>query len=247
LALNDFKVMSFDCYGTLIDWERGILEALAPMRQSAGHSNSDQEILQAYAAAESDEEERSPGVGYRQILKAVHATLAGQWEHPADEKAGERFASSVSRWPAFPDSSDALDYLTKHYKLVILSNVDGSSFEGSARHLGMKFDAVYTAEDIGSYKPNPANFRYLIDHVRSDFGIEREGILHVAQSLFHDHVPAKEAGMTTVWIDRRADQEGWGATRPPANLPKFDYRFHSMADLAKAHAREIDASSNVTR
>ena len=137
-------------------------------------------------------------------------------------------------WPAFPDSAAALAYLKQHYKLVILSNVDRTSFAGSNRRLGVAFDAIYTAQDIGSYKPDPANFRYMLDHLAA-LGNGPGDILHTAQSLFHDHGPARRLGLASAWIDRRQDQQGWGATPPPPEGAGYDFRFPSMAALVQAH------------
>jgi FMN phosphatase YigB (HAD superfamily) len=100
------------------------------------------------------------------------------------------------------------------------------------------FDAICTAQDIGSYKPDPRNFAYLINKV-AELGVLKRNILHTAQSLFHDHVPAQAAGLSSAWIDRRHQAEGWGATVPPAGTPKYDFRFASMAEMVKAHQAEV--------
>ena len=141
-------------------------------------------------------------------------------------------AGSVPDWPAFPDSAAALAALQQRFRLIILSNIDRASFAASARRLGVEFDLVITAEDVGSYKPQPANFEALLDAVPR-IGVERTELLHVAQSLYHDHVPAKAAGLPTVWIDRRHDRTGIGAT-PPAAPVTPDWRFTSMAAFAEA-------------
>ena len=138
-------------------------------------------------------------------------------------------------WPEFADSPAALQYLKRHYRLVILSNVDRHSFRASNARLRVEFDAVYTAQDVGSYKPDPRNFDYLVRHLDEDFGLAKGDILHTAQSLFHDHVPARRIGLATAWIDRRHASSGWGATSPPPGTPKYDFRFESLAALAEAH------------
>ena len=137
-----------------------------------------------------------------------------------------------------------LRYLQQHYQLVILSNVDHQGFEGSATLLGVPFSAVYTAQDIGSYKPDPANFRYLLDRL-AELGHDKSAVLHVAQSLFHDHAPAQNAGLATAWIDRR-DQRGmasgrqaWRATMPPPASVHYDFHFPDLAALAQAHQKEL--------
>ena len=134
----------------------------------------------------------------------------------------------------FPDTPAALQYLARHFKLVILSNVDRDSFAGSNLKLGVTFDAICTAQDIGSYKPDPRNFHYLIDAV-AKLGIARGQILHTAQSLYHDHAPAKAQGLATAWIDRRDRKEGGGATLSPADRPDYDFRFVSLKEMADAH------------
>ena len=141
-------------------------------------------------------------------------------------------------WPAFPDTADALRYLKTRYRLVILSNVSRDGFAASNRKLGVEFDAVYTAQDIGSYKPAPANFEYLLEHLRRDLGLDKQDILHTAQSLFHDHVPAKSFGLATAWIDRQRLSEtgNWGATAKLDELPTTDFLFHSMGEMAAAVA-----------
>jgi 2-haloacid dehalogenase len=171
---------------------------------------------------------------YSELLAEVHRRLAREWNVTDDEKDAIAFGKSVPDWPAFPDTVASLQYLQKHYKLVILSNVDRDSFAGSNRRLGVTFDLICTAQDIGSYKPDPRNFAYLIEKVAA-LGVPKGQILHTAQSLFHDHVPAQAAGLRSAWIDRRHQMEGWGATVPPKGTPKFDFRFDSLAALVEAH------------
>ena len=146
----------------------------------------------------------------------------------------DEFGASVRTWPAFPDSGDALAYLKRHYRLAILSNVDRASFTQSNAKLGVTFDHIFTAEDIGSYKPDLRNFEYALARLR-EAGVEKRAVLHVAQSLFHDHVPAKLLGLASVWIDRRAGRPGAGATPPAAATP--DWRFESLAEFAAADRR----------
>ena len=234
MRLTDFEALSFDCYGTLIDWETGLLTALAPLRERTGGTVSEQAALTAFGELESEAEAADPRALYPDILAAVHARLAARWGVAASDDEHRRFGASVPDWPAFPDSAQALAELSKHHKLIILSNIDKASFAGSNRRLGVEFDAVYTAEEIGSYKPSPANFEFLIARARADLGIHESRLLHTAQSLFHDHVPAKRIGLATAWIDRRADAEGWGATPRPADAPTPDFHFQSLAEMAAA-------------
>jgi 2-haloacid dehalogenase len=235
MNLTDFKVLTFDCYGTLIDWETGIWHALAPLVAKAGGGRIRDAALEDFARHEVAQEEATPSLPYAQLLSAVYQRLGQEWGVAVTRAEADRFGASVPEWPEFPDSAPALQYLKRHYKLVILSNVDRASFRGSNARLRVDFDAVYTAQDIGSYKPDPRNFEYLLRRLREDFGLDKPDILHTAQSLFHDHVPAKRLGLATAWIDRRHASGGWGATAAPPGTPQYDFRFESLAALAEAH------------
>ena len=235
-----FRALTFDCYGTLIDWESGLLAALRPWAKTRGLALADEALLADFAAAESGIQDTRPKTLYpdvlRQSLRAI-AARHGVEASPAEEDA---VGNSVRDWPAFPDSAAALAYLKRHYKLVIVSNVDRESFRHSNRRLGVEFDSIVTAQDVGSYKPNPAHFHEAFKRLSAQ-GVAKEQILHVAQSLFHDHVPAKTLGMTTVWINRRAGKPGWGATRPPPIAVTPDAEFPSLAAMAEAHRKEAGA------
>ena len=232
MQLSEFSTLSFDCYGTLIDWETGIHTALQPLLSKTEIGRD--EALEVFAAHESRQQAQTPGMLYSDVLHAVYGQLAAYWGVPMDAAEQARFGQSVAEWPAFADTPPALQYLARHFKLVILSNVDHHSFSGSLPRLGVTFEAVYTAQDIGSYKPDQANFNYMLAHLARR-GIEKRDILHTAQSLFHDHVPANQAGLATAWINRRHGAEGWGATMPPPVQARLDFQFNSMADLAQAH------------
>lgn len=234
MKLTDFKALTFDCYGTLIDWESGMVEALKPLTAKVGSKLTRDTILEAHARHESSQQLQTPAKLYSDLLATVYRRLAEEWGVSADWDECLAYGQSVKDWPAFHDSAGALQYLKKHYKLVILSNVDNRSFAASNRKLQVAFDAVYTAEDIGSYKPSPRNFDYMLDKLAS-LGIAKGEILHTAESMFHDHGPANRHGLASCWIYRRFDQEGFGATMNPGEMPKYDLRFNSMADLAKAH------------
>jgi 2-haloacid dehalogenase len=233
MMLSGFKVLTFDCYGTLIDWESGILTALRPLVRRAGVTFDDDAILAQFAAHESRQEAAVPDMRYADVLNVVHGHLAADWGVADDAAESARFGASVGDWPAFPDTVEALRVLARRYRLVILSNVDHSGFLGSSVRLGVTFDAVYTAEDIGSYKPDPRNFSYLMERLAAD-GFQKPEVLHVAQSLFHDHAPANAIGLASAWIDRRHGAAGWGATAPPPDGVHYDFRFESLAELADA-------------
>jgi 2-haloalkanoic acid dehalogenase type II len=240
MKLRYFRVLTFDCYGTLIDWESGIFTALQPLLQRCSPAPSRNAALEAFARHESAQEREAPAMIYSELLARVHARLAREWGGAADASADARFGGSVPEWPAFPDSARALAYLKQHYQLVILSNVDRASFAGSNKRLGVTFDAIYTAQDVGSYKPDPRNFEFMLAHL-GERGIAAENILHTAQSLFHDHAPAKKFGLATCWIDRRHAAAGWGATMPPPDGAAYDFRFPSLEAMAAAHRGEMGA------
>jgi 2-haloacid dehalogenase len=238
MRLTDFKVLTFDCYGTLIDWERGMLAALKPLAGKLSRKLTDDEILAAHARHESSQQETTPAMPYSKLLAVVRKRLAEEWGVASTWDEALAYGASIPDWPAFPDSAEALGYLKRHYKLVILSNVDNASFAASNRKLGVVFDAIFTAEDIGSYKPSPRNFEYMLAKL-AGYGIPRSQILHTAESLFHDHKPANDFGLASCWIHRRHERGGFGATRNPGEMPRTDFRFTSMAALAEAHRAEV--------
>jgi 2-haloacid dehalogenase len=240
MTLNAFKALTFDCYGTLIDWESGIVEALQPLIGQIKRSITRNEILEAHARHESSQQLYTPTKRYSEILATVYKRLAEEWGICASHEACVTYGLSIQHWPAFTDSAGALQYLKKHYKLVILSNVDNASFVHSNRKLHVEFDAIYTAEDIGSYKPSTRNFEYMLDKLGT-LGITKTRVLHTAESMFHDHKPANELGIKSCWIYRRHADIGFGATMHPGEAPRFDFKFNSMADLMKAHQEELRA------
>ncbi|KAL1954343.1 hypothetical protein VTO42DRAFT_1370 [Malbranchea cinnamomea] len=272
-ALSSFRLLSFDIYGTLIDWETGIQEALKPLAARLDASNPLKSDLLALGSAFNKHERatqtQNPKLTYDLVLKESYKALARELAALPDATAensdvdalldleGTAFAESIARWPAFPDTVAAMRRLKQRgFKLVPLSNVDHASFRKSVYgpmrglHEGMDpnkpfFDAVYTAQDIGSYKPDLRNFEYLLEHVKADFGVEKEEILHVAQSLFHDHEPAKKIGLQSVWIARGEGgvsgmggdvEEYTGGENPKV---AFGWKFNNLAELADAIDKEV--------
>jgi len=240
MRLGDFSVLTFDCYGTLIDWETGICAAVQPWLERAGASVTREQILAAFAKAEAPQQAATPDLRYPELLARVHLRMAEQLGVAPDAEAAAAFGRSIADWPAFRDSPEALAYLERHYRLVILSNVDRASFARSQEKLAIAFDAVYTAEDVGSYKPDPRNFEYLLARL-GEQGIARSQILHTAESLYHDHMPAKRFGLATCWIHRRAGRSGHGATRAPEAEVTPDFRFATLGEMAEAHRSETGA------
>lgn len=240
MKLTDFKALTFDCYGTLIDWESGMIEGLKPLTGRAGRRLSRDEILEAHVRHESSQQKWTPEKRYSDLLATVYKRLAEEWGVVVTREECVAYGESVKDWPAFADSAEALQYLKRHYKLVILSNVDNKSFSFSNRKLGVDFDAIYTAEDIGSYKPSARNFDYMFEKLRT-IGVEESQVLHTAESMFHDHAPANRVGLASCWIYRRHADQGFGATMHPGDMPHVDFRFDSLADLVKAHRQELGA------
>mgnify|MGYP002037429079 FL=1 len=242
MNLSDFKVLTFDCYGTLIDWESGMVAGLKPLTDRIaardGRPLDRNAILEAHARQESFHQRQTPAKTYSDLLACVYRRLAEEWGLSVSWDEALGYGRSVENWPAFADSAESLAYLKAHFKLVILSNVDNASFAHSNKKLGVQFDAVYTAEDIGSYKPSPHNFEYMLENL-ARLGIAKEEILHTAESMFHDHGPANEFGLANCWIYRRHNQEGFGATMNPGDMPSYDVVFNSMTELVAAHKAEV--------
>ncbi len=233
LDLRAIEALTFDCYGTLIDWESGLLPILERWAKRHGLAPLADELLQAFAEAETRLESEHASMLYPDILRQVLAAMSDRFGVARDEAAEEELAQSVGDWPAFPDSAEALRTLKKHYQLAVLSNVDRTSFARSNQRLGVKFDLVVTAQDVGSYKPNPENFRALLAGL-SDREITKDRLLHVAQSLYHDHIPAKKFALSTVWINRRLGKPGHGATLAPNAPITADAEYPSMQAFAAA-------------
>jgi putative hydrolase of the HAD superfamily len=230
-----FKALSFDCYGTLIDWETGISVALEEWADGAGVNVSTPSMLGLVSEIETAvQAERSPAPLYPEVLAEVLRRIGGRLGVRVTAVAAERFAGTVGEWPAFADSPPALSRLSKRFRLIIVSNVDRSSFAASNQRLGVTFDKIITAEDVGAYKPRPEHFEALFDSLPA-MGVSRDELLHVAQSLYHDHEPARRLGLPSVWIDRGRDRSGAGATPPPADSSiEPQWRFPTLEAFADA-------------
>ncbi len=215
-----FAALTFDCYGTLIDWESGLLSALRPLLRAHGSDLSDQQALQLYGELEPAAQQ--PYQPYRQVLAAVARGFGARLGFPVSEKEAACLAASLPGWPPFPDTRAALARLKTKYKLAIISNIDDDLFAATARHLGVPFDQVITAQQAGAYKPSPAPFLLALDRL----GLARERVLHVGQSLHHDVLPARALGLATVLVYRR----GFGATRPAQGEP--DLKVPDLQTLA---------------
>jgi 2-haloalkanoic acid dehalogenase type II len=192
-------------------------------------------VLEAYVTHETRIQTEDPSLAYTQVLSRVHAALAEDWGVAPDSELDQAFGESVGRWDPFPDTIEALRALSKHYKLVILSNVDHSSFNKTRQKLeaggDWRFDKVVTAQDVGPYKPSRENFRYALTEVRRDFGIEDQEVLVTANSLLHDHRPANLLGLSSAWIERRGAVMGVGSSEADV---KYTFKFETMGAMADA-------------
>lgn len=234
--LRDYRALSFDVYGTLINWESGMLSGLRPLTDRLGTEMAEDRVLEMHARHESSAQAQTPERRYSELLATVYRRCAETLGLTVDWEECERYGAGVGDWPAFDDSAEALAYLQAHYRMIVLSNVDNRSFAGAQEKLGIAWDNVFTAEDIGSYKPAQANYDYLLRGI-SEMEIAPGALLHTAESMFHDHVPARANGLDNAWIYRRHAKEGFGATMDPGSLAETTFRFTSLAQMAEAHER----------
>ncbi len=233
-AFGGIAALTFDCYGTLIDWERGLLAALAPLRATFARPVDDDAVLREFGAAESRIQRDRPRLDYPSVLAEAHRALARAFGGITAPERDRAFGASVGDWPAFEDSAAALARLARRFTLVVVSNVDRASLAKSVAKLGDPFAMWITAQEVGAYKPDRRMFDTALERLM-ERGIARDRILHVAQSLFHDIAPARALGWKTAWIDRRGGKPG-GATPPAGADVQPDARFASLAELAAALA-----------
>ena len=241
MDLTKYAALSFDCYGTLIDWEAGMLSVFGPWAAERGLDVNDDQLLAVFAEHESATERENPTWLYPAILAEAFRRTGRSLGVAVDETWAGRLGDSVPDWPAFPDSRAALAALAQRYRLIIVSNVHRAGFAASNLRLHGDFAAIITAEDVGAYKPADKHF-VALDRALVDLGIDRSQLLHVAQSLFHDHVPAHRHGLASVWINRRHDRSGWGATPEPSDEDSYGLEFSSMGDFAEA----VETAFNAT-
>ncbi|MEE4298970.1 MAG: HAD-IA family hydrolase [Pseudomonadales bacterium] len=239
LDVSTYRALSFDCYGTLIDWDTGLAGRLGPWADAHGVRTDMAELLGRFADAQFREQSVRPAKNYRQVVGAAFDALGAA--AGAAVSAGERAAlvESIGTWPPFPDTVAALRALKRRGRVLgVVSNVDRASFARTHRLLDGLLDVVVTAEEVGAYKPAPEMFEALIEAF-AERGIGRSEILHVAQSRFHDIGPAGAHGLATVWVDRRAGRPGRGVTLPSEAEPLL--RVESLAELIALLERESAA------
>ena len=221
IDFGKYEVMSFDCYGTLIDWEGGLVSGVRPILENHGVEATGEEILALQARTESGLQAASePGayVKYRKVLGDTVVRFGEEYGFEPEPGEVLALADSLRHWEPFPDTVRALRALKERYELAIITNADDGLFALSACHLEVEFDYIVTAEQAETYKPSLGPFELALRRI----GIPPAKLLHVAQSLFHDHVPAKRIGLDTVWVNRRAGKEGFGATPPAEAQPNLE-------------------------
>jgi len=223
IDFGQYEVLSFDCYGTLIDWESGIVTAMRPVLSGLGIALEDDRVLELYAEFESAAE-RGAYVTYRHVLREVMRQFGEELRFAPTPSELNLLAESLKSWKPFPDTVEALRILKRTFKLAVISNIDDDLFAGTAKHLNVEFDWIITAEQAKSYKPSLNNFTLAMERM----GVSPQRILHIAQSLYHDVIPAQQLGLSTVWVNRRKGGEGFGATPRASAQPDLE-----VSDLAQ--------------
>jgi len=219
LDFNQFEFVSFDCYGTLIDWESGILPVLRLLLSSRKIDLSDDATLELFAEFESEfEKSEHDYIKYREILQKIVQQFGKRFNFEPTETELKCLVESIKNWQPFPDTVAALAALKEKYKLAVISNIDDDLFADTATHLKVELDWLITAEQVRSYKPSTRNFEIAL----ATMGIAPEKLLHVAQSVYHDIVPAASMGISTVWVNRRHEKTGFGATLPASGQPDWE-------------------------
>ena len=233
------SALSFDIFGTLVDWETGI-DSSARATALGPYLPEREQFMKSLAKIDTEVQKQHPtwlqsdviAEGLRRYAKQIGVVEQGKLTQDQVDEASKEYGSKIGSYEAFPDTVEAIQRLGKHYKLIPLTNVDNQSFSGTLSYAlkGCKFDAIYTAEDIGSYKPDPKNFHYLLDHLKQDFGVEKDDLVHVAQSLFHDHGPARDFQLMSVWVDRKGSRIG--AHEETQETYAYQLRVESLEELA---------------
>jgi 2-haloacid dehalogenase len=225
MAFDSIRLITFDCYGTLVDWENGMLAAMRPLFSGDGQRPDDAQLLAAYGEIEA-EIEAGPYLPYRQVLARTVQEMGRRMGKATTEQQGSEFAQSLTRWQPFPDTNRALQTMKKKFRLGIISNIDDDLFAETGKKLEVEFDFVVTAQQVRSYKPSPGNFEEALRRG----GVSKDQMLHAGQSLYHDVAPANALGIANVWVNRPSIRPGSGAARPGVATPTYQVR--SLMELA---------------
>lgn len=225
MNVNSIRLITFDCYGTLIDWETGMLRSLRPLFSNGGPRTSDLQLLELYGEVEA-EMESGAYLEYREVLARMVEEMGRRLNRQVSPEQGQQFAQSLTEWEPFPDTVPALQRLARRFKLGIISNVDDDLFAATRKKLETPFELIVTAQQVKSYKPSLKNFQEALR--RS--GLKTEEVLHAAQSVYHDIVPASFLGMASVWVNRPSLRPGAGAAKPAQAQPTAEVK--SLAELA---------------
>jgi 2-haloacid dehalogenase len=227
LDFSQFEIITFDCYGTLINWEEGILRCLHRVLEAHGKDADDAAILQLYGDFEA-EAERGAYCCYRDVLQSVVRQFGKQFGFAPTDRETASLPESLSSWEPWPDTVGALGELQKRFRLAIISNIDDDLFAATRPQLGVKFDRVITAQQAGAYKPSLKVFELALSRI----GVPAHRVLHVGQSIFHDVLPAQSLGLATVWVNRPSPRAGVGAVK--AAQGHADLEVGSVAELVSA-------------
>jgi len=227
LDLTHFKVLTFDCYGTMIDWETGIFSALRPILAAHKKSIADSELLQLYSELEASAEQ-GEFLRYRDVLQSVVRGFGEHLEFVPTDAEVRSLPDSLANWPPFPDTVEALRKLKSRYQLAVISNVDDDLFAATAPKLGVAFNHVITAQQVGCYKPCMKIFKLAEERM----GVTRDQWLHIGQSIYHDVIPAQSLGIATVWVNRPSPRPGAGAAKAAAGKPDVEVpNLKTLAEL----------------
>jgi 2-haloacid dehalogenase/putative hydrolase of the HAD superfamily len=232
IDFSRFKVLTFDCYGTLIDWDTSIIEIVSPWLDEMRSQVPPDLVVSTFALMQAKHQQTRPTLLYPEVLRRSWRDIEEQFGWPEDDGRAEAFARSVPDWRPFADTRESLRYLSQHFDLAILSNVDNASLQKTLKVLEVPFAFTVTAEDVQSYKPGRPHFDAALGELAKR-GIEKRELLHVAQSKHHDIAPGNALGLTTVWVNRRFGKKGTGATLAATAEPTLTVR--SLAELVELH------------
>ncbi|KAH7018357.1 HAD-like domain-containing protein [Microdochium trichocladiopsis] len=244
--LTSFEALSFDCFGTIIDEDAGMLRTLDLLvaQKEVSEKKDSRALLDRLHALIFEIEHKMPALAYNEVLVGAIMRLAKENDMPITDGLAEPFGNSAGTWLPFPDSIDALSRLKKYYPtFAILSNIDNNSIKATVeqRLAPIKFEGLYTAQDIGSYKPSVRNFEYLAGHMRKEFNLDcdRGQVLHVAHSVVADHVPCKQLGRRSVWISRGEDEKKCVDKVGGKDKVGYEWRFQTLGDFAGEVERQF--------